>query len=196
MSISVTVVAILLPTRASAQGERGHHRPLCRHAGSRCGAGRGACCGRGDRCRHEADGQSLGGLPPADDNPRRRSVDRSRLHRGNRRSCALSAIPRPRGLSRLIAASLPVRRGRRQHLQVRGSTGANPVVRSANVMLTRYRGKLKLKDWAFAIAKRSTMREARIALARRLAIIIAPLDGGSEFREIGAPTRNIGVGQQ
>jgi transposase len=38
---------------------------------------------------------------------------------------------------------------------------------AANVMLTRYKGQLKLKDWAFAIAKRSTMRKARIALARR-----------------------------
>jgi hypothetical protein len=43
---------------------------------------------------------------------------------------------------------------------------------AANVMLTRYKGQLKLKDWAFAIARRSTMRKARIALARRLAIII------------------------
>jgi hypothetical protein len=35
---------------------------------------------------------------------------------------------------------------------------------AANVMLTRYKGPLKLKDWAFAIAKRSTRRKARIAL--------------------------------
>ena len=33
-----------------------------------------------------------------------------------------------------------------------------------HVMLTRYKGQLKLKDWAFAIAKRSTMRKARVAL--------------------------------
>ena len=39
---------------------------------------------------------------------------------------------------------------------------------AANVRLTRYKGPLKLKDWALAIAKRSTMRKARIALARRL----------------------------
>lgn len=43
---------------------------------------------------------------------------------------------------------------------------------AANVMLTRYKGELKLKSWAFAIARRSTMRKARIALARRLAIIM------------------------
>ena len=54
---------------------------------------------------------------------------------------------------------------------------------AANVMLTRYKGALKLKDWAFAIAKRSTMRKARIALARRLAIIMhAMLRHGTEFK--------------
>jgi transposase len=43
---------------------------------------------------------------------------------------------------------------------------------AANVVLTRYKRPLKLKDWALAIAARSTMRKARIALARRLAIIM------------------------
>jgi hypothetical protein len=39
-----------------------------------------------------------------------------------------------------------------------------------------------LKDWTFAIAKRSTMRKARIALARRLGIIMhAMLRDGTEF---------------
>ena len=54
---------------------------------------------------------------------------------------------------------------------------------AANVMLTRYKGQLKLKDWAFAIAKRSTMRKARVALARRLAIIMHAMlrDGTEEF---------------
>ena len=53
---------------------------------------------------------------------------------------------------------------------------------AANVMLTRYKGQLKLKDWAFAIAKRSTMRKARVALARRLAIIMhAMLRDGTDF---------------
>lgn len=54
---------------------------------------------------------------------------------------------------------------------------------AANVMLTRYKGPLKLKDWALAIAARSTMRKARIALARRLAIIMhAMLRQGTEFK--------------
>src|SRR5271168_4020551 len=54
---------------------------------------------------------------------------------------------------------------------------------AANVMLTRYKGPLKLKDWALAVARRSTMRKARIALARRLAIIMhAMLRHGTEFK--------------
>jgi transposase len=54
---------------------------------------------------------------------------------------------------------------------------------AANIMLTRYKGPLKLKNWAFAIARRSTMRKARIALARRLAIIMhAMLRSGAEFK--------------
>jgi transposase len=53
---------------------------------------------------------------------------------------------------------------------------------AANVMLTRYKRPLKLKEWALAIARRSTMRKARIALARRLAIIMhAMLRNGTSF---------------
>ena len=53
---------------------------------------------------------------------------------------------------------------------------------AANVMLTRHKGKLKLKDWAINIAKRSNMRKARVALARRLAIIMhAMLRDGTDF---------------
>jgi transposase len=57
-----------------------------------------------------------------------------------------------------------------------------PLYEAAIVMLTRYKGQLKLKDWAFAIARRSTMRKAKVALARRLAIIMhAMLRDGTEF---------------
>jgi len=53
---------------------------------------------------------------------------------------------------------------------------------AANVRLTRYKGQLELKNWAFAIARRSSMRKARIALTRRLAIIMhAMLRDGTEF---------------
>ena len=63
-----------------------------------------------------------------------------------------------------------------------GTGGCGLCCKAANVMLTRYKGQLKLKDWAFAIAKRSTMRKARVALARRLAIIMhAMLRNETEF---------------
>ena len=53
---------------------------------------------------------------------------------------------------------------------------------AANVMLTRCRGSLALKTWALGIARRSTMRKARVALARRLAVIMfAILKHGTEF---------------
>jgi hypothetical protein len=55
---------------------------------------------------------------------------------------------------------------------MRGPAVRTLLYEAANVMLTRYKGQLKLKDWAFAIAARSTMRKARVALARRLAIIM------------------------
>ena len=58
---------------------------------------------------------------------------------------------------------------------------------AANVMLTRYKGQLKLKDWAFAIAKRSTMRKARrisLWLACLEIIMHAMLRDGTKF-EIG-----------
>jgi transposase len=54
---------------------------------------------------------------------------------------------------------------------------------AANVMLTRYRGALALKEWALGIARRSTMRKACVALAHRLAIIMhAMLRHGTTFR--------------
>jgi transposase len=61
--------------------------------------------------------------------------------------------------------------------------GRTLLYEAANVMLTRCKMPLKLKDWAFAIARRSTMRKARIALARRLAIFMhAMLRSSAEFK--------------
>ena len=80
--------------------------------------------------------------------------------------------------------SLSVRRSRlcRRHLEMRRPAGADPALRSRQRHADRYKGQLKLKDWAFAIARRSTMRKARVALARRLAIIMhAMLRDGTAF---------------
>lgn len=66
----------------------------------------------------------------------------------------------------------------------RGDTRVRTLLyEAANVMLTRYAGPLKLKDWALAIGARSTMRKARVALARRLAIILhAMMRDQTEFQ--------------
>jgi transposase len=53
---------------------------------------------------------------------------------------------------------------------------------AANVILTRYKGQLKLKDWGLRGRQAVNMRKARIALARRLAIIMpAMLRNETEF---------------
>lgn len=54
---------------------------------------------------------------------------------------------------------------------------------AANVLLTRFKGPSTLKDWALAIAARSNRRKARVALARRLAVIMhAMVRDGTSFR--------------
>jgi transposase len=70
--------------------------------GSDCGANRRDDGGRRDRRRHETDGQGLGRLQPADDNPRRRLTDRARLCGRNRRSFAHPPIPRHRAYLGLV----------------------------------------------------------------------------------------------
>lgn len=78
----------------------------------------------------------------------------------------------------------PVRRGRlrRRRLEVRHPRVRTLLYEVGNVMLTRNTGQLKLKDWPFGIAKRSTMRKVRIAPARRRAIIARTMPrDGTEF---------------
>ena len=53
---------------------------------------------------------------------------------------------------------------------------------AANVMLTGYKGQLKLKDWAFAIARRSTHAQGPDRFGASFAIIMhAMLRDGTEF---------------
>ena len=71
----------------------------------------------------------------------------------------------------LVSKALSVWRGRlhRQHLGNAGMAGAEPLpVRSRQCHADPLQGPAQLKAWAFAIAKRSTMRKARVAPARRL----------------------------
>jgi transposase len=97
----------------------------------------------------------LGGLPPADDNPRRRPTDGARFCRRDRRSLAHSPIPRHRRLSGLGSQAVSVGRDYVGGISKCGDRRARTLLyEAANVMLTRYKGQLKLKDWAFAIARR------------------------------------------
>ena len=65
--------------RQGSSSKQGDRWSLCRHERPDCGANRRDDGGRRDRRGHEAHGESLAGLQPADDNPRRGPVDRTRL---------------------------------------------------------------------------------------------------------------------
>jgi hypothetical protein len=126
----------------------------------------------------------LGGLPPADDDPRRRPADRapfvaaiddpSRIRRSRDIGAHLGLVPRRYQSGELdYVGGISKKCGDRRVRTL--------LYEATNVMLTRYKGQLKL-NWAFAIARRSAMRKARVALARRLAIILhAMLRDRTEF---------------
>ena len=131
--------------RSGSKEARGS--PVCLPPwGSDCGANcreDGNCC---DRHGREADGAGLGGLAPADDNPRRRPSDSARLCGRNRRSFAHPPIPRHRHLG------LVPRRYQSGEVDYVGSISKcgdrrarTLLYEAANVMLTRYKGQLKLK---------------------------------------------------
>jgi transposase len=62
---------------------------------------------------------------------------------------------------------------------------------AANVILTRYAKACALKTWAMAIAKRAGMRKAKVALARKLSVILhRMLADGTEFIAAGRPHSN------
>src|SRR5271154_2025434 len=164
--------------RQCSQSKRWDRRSVCRHAGSDCGADCGNDGGRRDRRRHQAHDDGVGSLPTAHDDPRRRPTaaidDPSRIRRSRDVGAYLGLVPR-----RYQSGEVDYTGG----ISKCGDRRVRTLLyEAANVMLTRYKGQLKLKDWAFAIAKRSTMRKARVALARRLEIIMhAMLRDGTEF---------------
>ena len=60
---------------------------------------------------------------------------------------------------------------------------------AANVMLTRPVAGSKLKTWALAVARRAGMRKAKVALARRLAVVLHRMlaDGAPFNPDLGGP---------
>ena len=92
------VFGVRLPSRAhdcihrrGSQSQRRGRGSLRRYARFECCARRCVDCGRRDRRGHQTHDKGLCGLPSAHDYPRRRTVDRSRLCRGNRRSLPQAA---------------------------------------------------------------------------------------------------------
>jgi transposase len=61
---------------------------------------------------------------------------------------------------------------------------------AANVMLTRSLRASRLKTWALAVAKRAGLRKAKVALARRLAVVLHRMlaDGVPFNPDLGGPT--------
>ena len=147
--------------RPGSQSQRRGRGAVRRYAGFECCARRCDDCGRRDRRGHQTHDKGLCGLPSAHDYPRRRTVDRVAF---------VAAIDDPSRIrrSRDIGAYLGLVPRRYQSGEVDYTGGISKcgdgrvrtlLYEAANVMLTRYKGQLKLKDWAFAIAKRSTMRK-------------------------------------
>jgi transposase len=55
---------------------------------------------------------------------------------------------------------------------------------AANAIMTRKLGGSRLRDWAHAVAKRSGPRKAKVALARKLAVILHAIwRSGVPFKE-------------
>ncbi len=98
--------------RSGAQGKRGDRWSIRRNARSdrRANCGNDGC--RCDRLGHETDDEGVGGLQPADDDPRRGPTDRSRFCGCDRRSLTHPPIPRRRRLSGPGSKALPVGGGR------------------------------------------------------------------------------------
>jgi len=64
---------------------------------------------------------------------------------------------------------------------------------AAHVILTRSLKGSKLKTWALAVAKRAGMRKAKVALARRLAVVLHRMlaDGVVFNPDLGGPTAKV-----
>lgn len=65
---------------------------------------------------------------------------------------------------------------------------------AAHVMLTRPTKGSKLKTWALAVAKRAGMKKAKVALARRLAVVLHRMlaDGAAFNADLGGPVAKAG----
>ena len=73
-------------------------------------------------------------------------------------------------------------RSDQSQLQVRGRDAEKLLYEAANVLLTRVANGRPSKRWGMRIAKRRIMNEARVAVARKLAVILHRMwIDGTEF---------------
>lgn len=70
------------------------------------------------------------------------------------------------------------------HISKQGDAVARQALyEAANVLLTRTQRWSALKAWGMAVAKRAGMRRAKVALARKLAVVLHRMwRDGTEFR--------------
>ena len=72
-------------------------------------------------------------------------------------------------------------------------TGRGPLQKAAHIMLTKpLAGCSQLKGWAMRIARRAGMRKAKVALARKLAVIMhRMLADGKVFNNAKAEVKTM-----
>src|ERR1700689_5041762 len=100
--------------------------------------------------------------------------------------CLLASVnPISRGCVWANVLQVSIRRDRseRQNITLRRRDDAGHAYEASQVMLTRTNKWSWLKAWAMQIARRPGMKEAIVALARRLAVIMHRIwVDGTEFR--------------
>ena len=98
------------------------------------------------------------------------------LCRGDRRSGAVQIVEAGRGAFRADAEEVSVRRDRLSPAgSARSATRrcATALYEAAHIILTRpVKGCAQLKSWAMRIARRAGMSKAKVALARKLAVVL------------------------
>jgi transposase len=101
---------------------------------------------------------------------------------------SLHRFPRTRAVAALFGLVPRVRQSGQVDRVGAISKAGDPMVRSllfeaANALLTRTKGFSALKRWGLAVAKRRGMNRARVAVARRLAVILLAMwREGTDFR--------------
>lgn len=105
--------------------------------------------------------------------------------------------------SRDVAAYFGLTSRRRQSgtsIDVKGriSKAGDPEMRralyeTANAMLTRFKGKDRLKTWGKALAKRGCHRKAAVAVARKMAVVMHAMwrDGAAYVGDVAASTADV-----